>query len=229
MPNFIVLDTETSGVDVNASVCEVAFAVIDEDFNILEQHQSIIDPEQPINPSASGVHGLTWDDCRSFPTLTEYFSVDDPSCYGKKLPAGSVVIGHRCGFDMRFLAPHFEEPPLQLDSLRWARRLYPDAENHQLSTLIFSLDLPRSTGAHRAMADVMSAMHLCKHICDRTGMTLSQLAEASQEPMEVHVLSFGKYKGTPFKKVPKHYLRWMRENMTDLDPDITYTISLLLK
>jgi DNA polymerase III epsilon subunit-like protein len=225
---YYFLDTETTGIDANASVCEIAFAITDENFNILEQHQSLIDPEQPISPSASGVHGLTWDDCMASPTLTEYFSVDDPSCYGKKLAAPAVLLGHRCGFDLRFVAPYFEEPPLQVDSLRWARRLYPDSDNHQLSTLIFALNLPRSAGAHRAMADVMSAMHLCRHICERTGMTLPQLAEASKEPMEIRVLSFGKHKGTPFSQIPRNYLRWMRENMTDLDQDHVYTINRFL-
>ena len=226
--HFYFLDTETTGVDANASVCEIAFAATDENFNIVEQHQSLIDPEQHISPAASGVHGLTWDDCKASPTLAEYFSAEDPTCYGKKLAAPAVMIGHRCGFDMRFVAPYFEEPPLQLDTLRWARRLYPDSDNHQLSTLIFALNLPRSAGAHRAMADVMSAMHLCRHICERTGMTLPQLAEASQEPMEVRSVPFGKHKGTLFSQVPRSYLRWMRENMTDLDLDIVYTINRFL-
>lgn len=227
--NYIVLDSETTGVGETATVCEVAFATLDENFDILEQHQSILDPEQIISPAASGVHGLTWEDCKDYPTLAEYFSADDPSCYGRKLPSPSVVIGHRIGFDMRFVAPYFEAPPQQIDTLRWARKLYPDADNHQLSTLIFALDLPRSTGAHRAMADVMSAYHLCKHICDRTGMTLPQLVEASEQPMMLTYFPWGKHKGTPFSQVPRHYLRWAIENMKDLDVDMQFTIRSHLK
>lgn len=227
--HYYVIDSETTGVDVNAAVCEVAWAEIGEDFGILSQHQSILDPVVMISPSASGVHGLTNADCESYPTLAEYFSQDDPSCYGKKLKGPAVVMGHRVGFDMRFLAPHFEQPPLEIDTLRWVRRLYPDMENHQLSTCIFALNLPRSAGAHRAMADVYSAYHLVRHICERTGMTLPQLAEASIGPMEISVVPFGKHKGMPFSTVPKSYLRWMKENMTDLDQDMRYTIQLLLK
>jgi len=229
MTHFYFLDTETTGVDVNASVCEIAWVETDEDFNILSEHQSLVDPEQLIGPSASGVHGIVNKDCENSPTLREFFTVDDPSCYGKLLAGPAVIAGHRCGFDLRFVAPYFESQPTPIDTLRWVRKLYPDMETHTLSTCIYALDLPRSAGAHRALADVMSAYHLCKHICDRTGYTLQQLAEASLQPMEVQTVPFGKWKGTPFAKTPRSYLRWMSENMADLDMDTRYTLSLQLK
>lgn len=225
---YIVADTETTDAGPTASVCEVGWIRIDENFNILETIESIIDPGQMITPGASGIHGLTNKDCDAFPTLREFFTEDDPSCYGKMLPADSVIIGHRISFDMRFLAPAFEAPPLELCSLRWARKLYPSADDHKLSTLIFALDLPRSAGAHRVLADVMSSYYLCRHICDRTGYTLAQLAEASKEPMEIDVMPFGKHKGMKFSEVPKGWLRWARDNMKDLDADMSYTLRLHL-
>lgn len=228
MTTFYFADTETTDAGPSASVCEVGWVRTDKDFNILETVESLIDPQQMISPAASGIHGLTNADVEHAPTLEEYFTESDPSCFGRKLDPNAVVIGHRIGFDMRFLAPYFETPPVELDTLRWVRKLYPDMDDHKLSTCIFALGLPRSAGAHRVLADVMSAYHLCKHICDRTGMTLEQLAQASSEPMELKVYPFGKHKGTPFREVPKSYLRWARENMKDLDMDMSYTLNLLL-
>lgn len=225
---YRVLDTETSGIEINDAVCEIAWIDIDENFNVIAEHQSILDPVVMIKPAASGVHGLVNKDCESYPTLAEYFSESDPSCYGKKLDGPSIVIGHKCSFDMRFVGPHFDHKPVQLDTMRWARRLYPESDNHQLSTLIFALDLPRSTGSHRALADVYSAYYLCKHICDRTGYTLPQLADASREPMEIAVMPFGKHKGMKFSEVPKGWLRWASENMKDLDQDMVYSLRLHL-
>lgn len=111
--------------------------------------------------------------------------------------------------------------------MRWARKLYPDADNHQLSTLRFALDLPKSSGAHRVMGDVMTAYWLARHVCERTGMTLSEMAEASKKPMELLVYPFGKHKGTPFKDMPSGYLMWAKANM-DLEEDMIYTIDLVL-
>ena len=225
---YRVLDTETSGIEVNDAVCEVAWIDIDENLNILAEHQSIVDPVVLIKAGASGVHGLVNKDCEAYPTLAEYFSEDDPSCYGKKLDGPSVLIGHKCSFDMRFMKPHFDHEPLQLDTMRWSRRLYPESDNHQLSTLIFALDLPRSTGAHRALGDVYSAYHLLKHICDRTGMTVAQLVEAGKEPMELAIMYLGKHKGEKFSDVPSGWLRWAKNNMKDLDADMVYSIDLQL-
>lgn len=229
MKTFLFADVETTDAGPTASVVEVGWIRTDAAFNILETVESLIDPEQMITPSASGIHGLVNADVENSPTLREYFTEDDPSCYGKLFPQDSVVIGHRIGFDMRFLAPCFEAPPVQVCTLRWARKLYPHADDHKLSTLIFALGLPRSTGAHRVLADVMSAYYLCQHICERTGMTLPQLAQASLQPMEVLMMPFGKHKGQPFSEVPRSYLRWMRENMQDLDDDFRYTIQLHLE
>lgn len=225
---YIFADTETTGASPEDKACEVGWVRTDADFNILETVESLIDPQMLIGPSASGIHGLTNADVENSPTIEEFFSADDPTCYGRKLPANSVIIGHRISFDVVRLGPYFEEPPQELCTLRWARKLYPQADDHKLSTLLFSLNLPRSAGAHRVLADVMSAYYLAQHICERTGMTLPQLAEASVEPMEILVMPFGKHKGTSFSDMPKSYLRWMKENMKDLDQDMLYTLALQL-
>lgn len=224
--NFIFADTETTDAGPTASVCEVGWIRTDADFNVLEQVESLIDPQQLISPGASGIHGLTNKEVQDSPTLKEYFTEDDPRCHGKLFPDNAVVIGHRISFDMRFLAPYFTTPPQELCTLRWARKLYPHADDHKLSTLIFALDLPRSAGAHRVLADVMSAYHLARHICERTGLTLPQLAEASAAPMEIRTFPFGKHKGVPFSDVPRSYLQWAQREMKDLDQDMLYSIDL---
>lgn len=220
---FIVADTETTGTDAAARVCEVGWIEIDKDFNILEQVESIIDPECLIPPGASAVHGLTNADCESYPTIEEFFSEQDPSCYGRKITDPVVIIGHRISFDTRFLSPYFTAIQQELCTLRWLRKLYPDMDNHQLSTAIFALNLPRSEGAHRVMADVMTAYHLVRHLCERTGMDLRQLAMASAEPMLMHKMPFGKHKDQPFRDVPSSYMKWMQREM-DLDEDLAHTI-----
>lgn len=225
---YYFIDTETTDAGPTASVCEVGWVETDADFNIVNQVESLIDPQQMISPGASGVHGLTNKDVADSPTLAEFFSADDPGCYGKPFGGSAVAIGHRVSFDLRFLGGHFETLDQDVCTLRWARKLYPHADDHKLSTLIYALDLPRSPGAHRVMADVMSAYYLAKHVCERLGGNLAYLTEASREPMEVMICPFGKHKGVAFKDIPRGYLSWMSINMKDLDQDMLYTLGLHL-
>ncbi len=224
---YFVADTETTGVGADDKVVEVGWIEIDEDFNIISQVESLIDPERFISPESSGIHGLVNADVANSPTLEEFFSLDDSSCYGRKITSPVVLIGHKIGFDYRFLNPYFSNIVQQLCTLRWFRRLYPGSGNHQLSTAIYALNLPRSAGAHRVMADVMTAYHLCKHVCDRTGLNLRQLAEKSADSMLVENMPMGKHQGQKLSEVPRSYLSWALGNM-ELDPDLKYSVNLAL-
>lgn len=225
---YCFLDTETTDATPERGVVEVAFVITDENFNVLEEKSSLIDPQKPISPSASGVHGLVLADVENSPTLEEFFSAASPECYGGKLQGPLAILGHRIGFDTFTVGPHVEGGFSEVCSLRWARKLYPQADDHKLSTLMFALSLPKPTNAHRALADVYSAMYLIRHICELTGMNLAQLATASEAPMALATFPFGKHKGTPFMEVPSSYLRWAVTNMQDLDGDMRYSIDLAL-
>lgn len=224
--SLIVADTETTCATPERGVCEVGFVFVDKLGNVLSEHESLIDPQKPISPAASGVHGLTNDDVADAPTLAEFFSDAGEGCYGGKLKGPIVVIGHRIGFDTHTLKDHVDGEIFELCTLRWIRRLYPDMDNHQLSTAMFALGLPRPKDAHRVMSDVYSALYLAKHIAERVGVDLLELARLSQEPFELARYPFGKHKGTPFIDVPKSYLRWARDNLTDIDQDLQHTIKM---
>lgn len=225
---LIVADTETTDATPERGVCEVGFVFVDKLGNVLSEHESLIDPQKPISPAASGVHGLTNDDVADAPTLAEFFSDAGEGCYGGKLKGPIVIIGHRIGFDTHTLKDHVDGEIFELCTLRWIRRLYPDMDNHQLSTAMFALGLPRPKDAHRVMSDVYSALYLAKHIAERVGVDLPELARLSQEPFELARYPFGKHKGTPFIDVPKSYLRWARDNLTDIDQDLQHTIKMYI-
>ncbi len=225
---LVVADTETTCATPERGVCEVGLAFVDRLGNVLSAHESLIDPGRPITPAASGVHGLTNDDVAHAPTLDEWFSADDPSCYGKRLQGPIVIIGHRIGFDVHTLRNYVDGEVFELCTLRWIRKLYPEMDNHKLSTAMFALGLPRPENAHRVMSDVMSALYLAKHIAESVGTDLLGLARASLEPMELMFYPFGKHQGQLFKDVPKAYLRWASQNLHDIDQDMAHTLNLHL-
>lgn len=221
---YLVVDTETSDATDQRGVCEVAWVEIDEHWHLAEQVTSLIDPEKPISPAASGVHGLTYDDVKDAPTLTEFFTETSPGCYGKRIQGPVTLIGHRVGFDRPAFDPFIDGEVFELDTLRFVRWLYPQADNHQLSTMKFMLNLPKGAGtAHRALADVMVAYHLAKHIAERLEMSLPELAMRARDPIPVQSLPFGKHKQEPLDQVPRSYLSWALNNMA-LDSDFVYAI-----
>jgi exodeoxyribonuclease X len=222
---YMVADTETTDATDERGVCELGWIVIDENWNIVERVESLIDPQRPISPSASGVHGLTNEDVADAPTMAEFFG----EVYGKRIQGPVVLIGHRIGFDRPAFEPFVDGEIYELDTLRFVRWLYPDMGDHKLSTCIYALNLPRDSGAaHRVMADVLTAYHLAKHIAERLNVTLPELVARAQEPLPVHTLPFGKHRGELIETIPKSYLRWLINSDMQLDSDYMHTINAIL-
>jgi DNA polymerase III alpha subunit (gram-positive type) len=237
---YIVADTETTDAGEGRKACEIGWIEIDEDFNILETVESVIDPDQMIDPSASGIHGLTNKMCAGYPTIEEYFSMAHEACYGHPIEGPIALIGHKISFDLPMLAPFVTGGVAQeVCTLRWARRLYPLAGDHKLGSLVYALNLPtpegvramdltrRYDGGHRVFGDIWFAMQLARHCCERMNIGLRQLTEMSAEKFFVEVMPMGKHKGKPMEEVDKGYLRWMIGNM-EMDPDLRYTVETTL-
>lgn len=224
---FLVLDSESTSAKDDRATVEIAWVEIDEHWNILERVESLIDPQQPITHSASGIHGLTYDDVKDSPTMEEFFT--DPTCYGKRIQGPVTLIGHRISFDRPAVEPYVDGEIFELDTLRFVRWIYPDMDDHKLSTCLHALGLPRDSGnAHRVMADVLTAYHLARHIADRLSMTLPELAARAQQPIPINSLPFGKHRGEPIGQVPKSYLRWLINSDMKLDSDYQATINEIL-
>ena len=228
---WYLLDLETGGLKPSDGVVEVGFFELDENAQIIDRVESLIDPGTgAIAPSASGVHGITIDMVENSPTLEEFFSSDDPTCYGKPLQGDPpAIIGHKISYDVAFVKDHIEGTPLELCTLRWSRSLYPHSDSHTLSTLRYALNLaPPSGVAHRVLYDVSLTYELLLHIMERTNLTLPELTAKSQEPMLVTFVPFGKHKGQLYSEVPRSYLQWMQRELKDLDIDQSYTINYYL-
>lgn len=220
---YILGDTETSGFGDESGVCELAFVELDEQLNILDSRYSLIDPVYPISPSASGVHGIVDADVAEAPTLPEYFE----HIYGGNLTGDVVLIAHNVSFDRRYLEPHIENLAGTICTLRLARVYFPDAPDHKLPTLKFYLGLDSGT-SHRADGDVRTTVDLLRRIVEVSGKTLVELAGITEEPIFVHKMPFGKYRGESIRDIPPDYRRWLRRQ-SDLDKDLKYTLAQLAK
>lgn len=218
---YLICDTETTGPTPEDKVVEVAWVEVDEDLQVLDRQHSLIDPQRAISASASGVHGIVSAMVLEAPTLDEFFQY----IYGKRLVGDIVFIAHNAVFDLRYLGKYIDNLVATLCTLRLARRLFPGAENHKLSTLKYELGLCNGL-SHRADGDVDTTLDLLHKLVEKSGKSLRDLAQESMEPMLVEIMPFGKHKGTAMRALPKGYLLWLSK-LDNLDVDMRFTLASL--
>lgn len=160
---YAVVDVETTGFSPSADrVVEMACVLV-EGRSIVGTWSTLVDPECPIPPYATRVHGITDEDVAGAPS----FALAQRRL--RQLCRGSTVVAHNAAFDLSFL-PKLRALP-SLCTVRLARRAFPNAPNYKNQTLRTYLRLDRDPAlaqfvAHRALADAMVTANILLHCLD---------------------------------------------------------------
>lgn len=214
---FLILDTETTGLSKDDKICEIAFSEVDADLNVLTSGRSLINPERPISHGAGAVNGLTDAMVADAPTIEEYMAGEGRALVGDDV----VVVAHSAAFDMKYLQPHLTEGTQSLCTLKVARIIYPDADNHKLVTLAYMLNILGERGqAHSASGDVAQLIEVLRCMLRDSGHTLEELIHVQNIPVVVTKINFGKHKGTKLCDLPSDYINWLLTKCTNLNPDL---------
>lgn len=153
---FVAFDFETTGLDpFTERIVEVGAVKFGPYGDVAGTFQEMVNPEQPIDPSASAVSGITDDTVRNCPPLAAVM----PEFLGFLGPADTVLFAHNAPFDTRFLA--FEMARLGVpapcypifDTIGIARRLV-RLRSYKLGSVARALGIEQSE-AHRGLADSM--------------------------------------------------------------------------
>jgi len=159
-PSIIVLDFETSGMapDRGDRVIEVGAVRISEG-RIVERFQSLMNSGLSVSPFIESYTGITNAMLRSAPDSREVMRAF------ARFVGNSPLVAHNASFDSRFLAAEWARVGLACVqefacSMLVARRVYPDAPNHKLETLVRYKNLPVEGSFHRALADAEMTAHL---------------------------------------------------------------------
>lgn len=224
MAQYFLADCETTGVSPSDRIVEVAWLITNEDFQILDEGHSLINPQRPIPAGASAVHGITMKDVEGAPTADEYFY----DVLGNKLSGlDAIFTAHNAPFDMRYFGPYLPDSTPQMCTLRLARKLYPDVDNHKLGTLVYALELDVDKSRfHSADGDMIILMSLLGKMTEDFGYTLWDLFEAANTPIQMTKMTFGKHKGMPLKDLPSNYVTWLLK-LDNLDPDLRASLGNL--
>ena len=184
--DLVVLDTETTGLDVRRDrVIELAgvwvrAGKVRED----ETFSSLIDPGVEITRDSTAIHGIRPEDVAgapAFPEVMEQFAA---------WAGPNVIGGFMTGFDLAILKAEHERhemkwsQPLALDVRTLAKLCAPELPDESLETLAAWLKIEIS-GRHRALPDAVSAARMFTALLPRLKargiITLGQAMKVARE------------------------------------------------
>jgi DNA polymerase-3 subunit epsilon len=157
---FIVLDFETSGLSPyhGGRAIEIG-AVLIENYMIVDRFQSLMDPGFRISPFIESYTGITNEMIASAPPCEEVMEK-----FAEFIGAHPLV-AHNASFDRKFLDTELgyinrARQNRMACSMLAARRIFPEAPNHKLGTLVRYCGIYHEGIFHRALADAEMTGHL---------------------------------------------------------------------
>jgi DNA polymerase III epsilon subunit family exonuclease len=166
LPQLVVLDTETTGLDAERDrIFDIGAVRLGPGLDVCERFVTLVDPGMPIPLSITRMTGVADADVRGAPTFAEAFAAL------RAFAGDAVLVGHNVGFDRDHLAAGARRaglPPLAnawFDTLEAALLLYPEFDRHALSILAAEFAIERQ--AHRALPDAETAADVLRRLCAR--------------------------------------------------------------
>jgi DNA polymerase-3 subunit epsilon len=164
MQPIAVIDFETTGMspETGGRATEVAIVLVDNG-QVVDRFQSLMNAGVWIPPFITQLTGITNAMVRDAPPANEVMT--QAARFVGDLP----MVAHNASFDRKFWQGELGRLGLVATqpfacTVLLSRRLYPQAPNHKLGTLVDFHGLPRTGQAHRALADAEMAAALLGRI-----------------------------------------------------------------
>jgi DNA polymerase-3 subunit epsilon len=159
-----VIDFETTGLSptMGDRATEVAIVMMEGD-QVVDRFQSLMNAGVRISSFIEAYTGI------SNAMITAAPRADAVMTEAARFVGDAPLVAHNASFDKRFWAAELGRLGLAAQqpfacTMLLSRRLYPQAPNHKLGSLVDFHGLPRGGRAHRAMADAEMAAHLLMQI-----------------------------------------------------------------
>lgn len=245
MAKYILFDTETTGADDEDRIIQIGGMIISSKSDV-EVYDELCSTSIPIKIEAMEVHNITPDLIENKPPFK------DTIFYNKILELNDIsnyLIAHNINFDLGMLQKEgFNNNYTLIDTLRCAKHLYSELPYHRLQYIRYALELYKTEQkeaddlnvvikAHDAIGDVLVMKLFLRQLVAKCVEVypdynpMEKLAELTNTPVFITTFKFGKYKGEDIVDIAQKdsgYLNWMRNNMSDLDEDMRYTLDKVL-
>jgi len=172
--SLVILDFETTGLSPSMGDRAIEIgAVRIRDGKVIDSFQELMDPGFLVDAFIEGYTGIT-NDMLAEARTCEKVMKDFADYIGD-----DNLVAHNASFDKRFLDSEFEEIDHSYSgkfvcSMLLARRIYQDAPNHQLGTLVDYKNIPSDGNFHRALYDAeMTAQLWMRMLNDISGRVRS--------------------------------------------------------
>lgn len=158
----------------------------------------------------------------------------------QKLLKTYTLVAHNATYDIDVLVRQGIEISSSICTLRLARYLYPEIEQHKLQYLRYYLgiEFAEKPQTHDALGDVL----VLEKVFYKLHETLkaqnpekneeelqSLMIDISSRPSVLYMCKFGKHKGTLWSEVPRDYLDWVVNKSDFTDEDVLYTARYYLE
>jgi DNA polymerase-3 subunit epsilon len=164
MKPVAVIDFETTGISPGQGdrATEVAIVLV-EGARVVDRYQSLMNAGVRIPAFITQLTGISNAMVAAAPAAAEVMR--EASRFVGEAP----MVAHNASFDRKFWVAELARLDLAAPqpfacTMLLARRLYPQAPNHKLGTLVDYHRLPRTGAAHRALADAEMAAELLLRI-----------------------------------------------------------------
>lgn len=159
---YAIVDIETTGgLAKRDKITEIAIVLYDGN-KVIDQYQTLINPERSIPPFISNMTGITNDMVADAPLFCEV---------AKDIvlkTEGAIFVAHNARFDYSFLKEEFSRlgytfTRKQLCTVRLSKKMLPHLKSHSLESLIrhFSISVKNR---HRALDDALATVEVFNRI-----------------------------------------------------------------
>ncbi|WP_047099959.1 exonuclease domain-containing protein [Sphingomonas sanxanigenens] len=168
MPDFVVVDVETACQRVS-SICQIGIVGFKDGAEIFE-YETFVDPLDDFSSFNTRIHGITCDHVAGKPSFAVLHATIDGHLSGRVTVAHSYfdkgALGAACHLHGR--------APIEtrwLDSVRVAKRAWPELQSHRLNVLTKFLGIRHRH--HDALSDARAAGMVILRAIEHTGIDLA--------------------------------------------------------
>ncbi|KQU56151.1 transposase [Sphingomonas sp. Leaf339] len=168
-PDFVVVDVETSCSRVS-SICQIGIVGFRNGLVTFE-YETLIDPRDHFSGFNTRIHGISAEHVVGMPCFADVHDVIDGHLGGR------ITVAHSY-FDKGALAAACrinDRAPVDttwLDSVRVAKKVWPELANHKLSVVSRYLGIPLNH--HDALSDARAAGMIVVKAIEQTGVSLAE-------------------------------------------------------